>query len=139
MSEQTQTITKPVTPPVVFPTPDKQEDIEQYLLCIGRSYVKLGKDGKPDPAEKGFFYKVGNMIPQYFGLGNEADVKMIFHLEKYDRDPKKMVSKKTDSGAEIKEYARVTKHTWDGLRWVVNDPFSDTIRCEDFEKQYAPE
>lgn len=124
--------------PINIPKPNTEEEFENYVAgTIGRFYVRIGDDGKPDKAFKDFVYSVAEpngVFKEMFGWGNEAEFTIKIRIVK--RDKNKLVTKQVNN-VEVKEFDYIPKHRWNGKNWVINDADGEhVLAVGDFEKKF---
>lgn len=128
-------------PPASFPKANTNDEFETYQAnTIGKFYVRLGEDGKPDKNFKDFVYTVAEpngVFKEMFGWGNKNE--FIIKIRLLKRDKNKLVTKRVNE-MEIKEFAYIPKHVWDGNEWSINDADGEhVVVTGDFEKKFRAE
>lgn len=138
---ETQTATAVQDEKIKFTTP---EQAEKYEAMMGRNFVKLGTDKKPDKDAKDFVYRIIGMHPKYQGgrAYRMDEFIMQFEVQKYFKN--KFISKSVPGnrdGQTVKDNLPV--HKWEMAGnggWDVADEEGNFFMdAEVFLGKFAPE
>lgn len=125
------------------PVADTVDEIARYEKLLDGDYVRIGTDGKPDKDFRKFFYRIANIFPSFFGLGNESEVNMKFQVQKYWKvDDRNQDSYTIDEskGLKTKKPKMVIGHMLNRQtgRWNCLDGEAEQlVMSRDFEKRFA--